>query len=80
LCLNKNITSIYTHTYINYEVCDCDWNTIFRNELSEVKKRFEWYKDGIENGDIYLECECEEQSQNIMKEQMPKKVLNSKKK
>ena len=58
------------------------WFVIYNNEsnevvknldtLSDFDKRFEWYKDGIENGDIVLECNCEEVKD--------KKVLNSKKK
>lgn len=62
------------------------------NSLDDFEKRFEWYKDGIEDGDIIVECGskyklpqtewiyvCQHWTDDIKKKKS-KKVLNSKKK
>jgi hypothetical protein len=81
LHLDLNLHPCAYYTIKRYEVSDYEWEMLFYDEeLSEVKKRFEWYKDGIENGecgcDVVIEipnCKCKENTTS-------KKVLNSKKK
>lgn len=61
----------YSLLSIWYDIKDC-WETIKHiASLESFYPRFNGYKDGIRDGDIFVECDCEEQ---------PKKVLNSKKK